>query len=432
MNNIQRLFLLLCCIAGLGQGIFAQEELSYPEVEQRTLSYFYKGQWKTLMSLGDSALKQEIDYYGLRYRMGVAQYSRNNYWQSTKHFKKTLEFNNADPYAPEYLYYSQLFADKEGEALRFAKAYPDSTRKKWGAQKNRWLDYITFDAGGRFSSQPDSIGHMGVVSIGMGHRFGSFLKLYHNFSFLSQNYLGVKYNQYDYYLKGNVLLGKGWQIIPALHYIHLNGGYTNKILRVDGPTDITNTTKENSLLLYLGVQKTFGRVMVKPYGAYMSLSGQSSTQVKITQGIPPNPPMLVKDTTFENNSVTDKWQFGLDASYRLPVWNNRLTLGGSFAIHMNNDGSLKPIWGASLHGQLTDKFGMSLSFFQAPVTDFVRYDGAIFNNSISPTNWQVGAKAEYYITPKISWNLGYSLDYKQEQNFDFYYHNVFTGLKFRL
>lgn len=432
MKNIQKLLLPLYFIVGLGQAIFAQEDLNYPDVEQRTLSYFYKGQWKTLIQLGDSALMQKMDYYALRYRLGVAHYVKQNYWQSTKHFKQTLAFNSADPYAPEYLYYSYLFAGREGDALRLAKNYSDSTRKKWGAQKNRWLDYLSVGVGARFSSQSDSVGHMGAFSIGLGHRFGTFLRLHHNFSFVAQNYLGLKYKQYDYYLKANVLLGKGWQIIPSIHYIHLNGGYDYRVLKPDGPTDIANKTQENSLMLYLGIQKHFGRLMIKPYGAYMSLASNRITEMKVTKGIPPMPPVLVKDTTFGESSVMDKWQFGLDAAYRLPIWNNRLALGGTVGLHLNNDGNLKAIWGVALHGQLTDKFGLSLNFFQAPVTDFVQYDGAIFNNSISPTNWQVGAKMNYYISSKISWNLGYSIDYKQEKNFNFYYHNVFTGLKFRL
>lgn len=429
MKNIQKLLLPLCFIVGLGQAIFAQEELIYPDVEQRTLSYFYKGQWKTLIELGDSALLQKMDYYALRYRLGVAQYTQNNYWQSSKHFEQTLEFNSADPYAPEYLYYSYLFADREGDALRMAKSYSDSIRKKWGAQKNRWLAYLAFGGGGRFSSQPDSVGHMGAFSVALGHRFGTFLRLEHSFNFLSQNYLGVKYKQYDYYLKANVLLGKGWQLIPTIHYIHLNGGYDYQTLRRDGATEVTNKIKENSLLLYFGVQKHFGRLMIKPYAAYMSLSANSTTQVREIKGMPP---ILDKDTTFKQVSTIDKWQFGLDAAYRLPIWNNRLSLAATLGFHLNDDGNLRAIWGAFLHGQLTGKLGLSLNFFQAAVTDFVRYDGAIFDNSISSTNWEIGAKMDYYITTKIAWSLGYSLVNKQETNFNFYYHNVFTGLKIRL
>ena len=66
--------------------------------------------------MGKIALKQDMDFYYLRMRMGIARYNQKKYRQACGHFKHALELNQADPLALEYLYYSLLFSGQSEQA----------------------------------------------------------------------------------------------------------------------------------------------------------------------------------------------------------------------------------------------------------------------------------------------------------------------------
>ncbi len=90
-----------------------QKGLTY--YDKTTYDAYLKGDWHTVIRSGREALKEGIDFYYLRMRIGTAYYSLRNYEKAIIHFRKALSFNNKDIAAQQYLYYCYLFSGREAD-----------------------------------------------------------------------------------------------------------------------------------------------------------------------------------------------------------------------------------------------------------------------------------------------------------------------------
>jgi hypothetical protein len=99
-------------------------------VDQETYRLYLEKDWDELTRAGKDGLKQGIDYYYLRMRMGIAFYEQKNYKASQAYFRKALEFNQGDPVASEYLYYAYLFAGQYQQAFILAADFTPSLKEK--------------------------------------------------------------------------------------------------------------------------------------------------------------------------------------------------------------------------------------------------------------------------------------------------------------
>ncbi|HBS85750.1 MAG: hypothetical protein A2W91_13390 [Bacteroidetes bacterium GWF2_38_335] len=86
----------------------AQDTITYSYVNEKTYDYYLKGEWKSVCKLGMKGIKNDIDYYYLRARLGKSFFERGNYMAAARHFRKALKQNSADPFSMEYLYYSLI------------------------------------------------------------------------------------------------------------------------------------------------------------------------------------------------------------------------------------------------------------------------------------------------------------------------------------
>ncbi len=77
------LIFLSCCNTG-----WAQNSVNYKTVDEETYRFYMNGNWKDLINSGKNALKNNIDYYYLRMRIGIAYYETKRYMQAAKHFEK--------------------------------------------------------------------------------------------------------------------------------------------------------------------------------------------------------------------------------------------------------------------------------------------------------------------------------------------------------
>jgi hypothetical protein len=103
---------------------------SFAELDAETYHLYTEKKWKDLIRSGKSVLKQDIDYYYLRMRIGIAYYEQKNYKPAQKHFRRALEFNQGDPVASEYLYYAFLFAGQTQQAALLYRDFPETLKNK--------------------------------------------------------------------------------------------------------------------------------------------------------------------------------------------------------------------------------------------------------------------------------------------------------------
>ena len=134
------LFLGILCLVGSAN---SQTPLSYPMVDAQTYALWQKGEWRSIISLGKQALKNDIDFYYLRVRMGIAYYERKNYHMAIHHFEKAYAISQQEAYLKEYLYYSYLFAGRDFEASILLSSFPPSLQGKIGKGDDSFIDEVS-------------------------------------------------------------------------------------------------------------------------------------------------------------------------------------------------------------------------------------------------------------------------------------------------
>jgi hypothetical protein len=65
-----------------------QEVVNTQSVDQKTYTLYLNKQWKELIEAGNLAKKNNIDFYYLQYRMGIAYYELKRYRKAITFLKK--------------------------------------------------------------------------------------------------------------------------------------------------------------------------------------------------------------------------------------------------------------------------------------------------------------------------------------------------------
>ena len=106
------------------------QKLTSEQVDSQTLSSFENKEFSNTILIGNEALKQGIDFYFLRYRIGVSYFEKTNYEASIIHLEKAKEFDSNDPVLLEYLYYSYIYTNRNEKAFELLAILPDDLKAK--------------------------------------------------------------------------------------------------------------------------------------------------------------------------------------------------------------------------------------------------------------------------------------------------------------
>jgi hypothetical protein len=285
-----RKFLLILLVVLSRTVLYASEkdsDLDFKKVDILTYRFFMEKKWDSVIIVGKQALRQDIDFYYLRTRMGIACFEKQAYYPAVTHLKKARNFNSEDPVIANYLYYALRYTDQGEEAsLLKAKMLPES--RKLIEDKQGFLDLVHVESGYILSSdktpgnlatlmESDSIygeqdlyGNSFYANIGLKMRLSHRLGLSLAYNFL--NFNKTKYVQYGrgeenlvkvadsswgqmyiyeypwkvydtsfkYQVKQNEFHvgvsyapGSGFRIMPAFHFIHVAYTTTNVSYRFD-------------------------------------------------------------------------------------------------------------------------------------------------------------------------------------------------------
>lgn len=290
-----RVYLLLCLLF-LGSVFpingYSQAIRSSNWYDSVTYASYMKSDWASLTSMGKEALKEKIDFYYLRVRMGDACLYTGNYKKAITHYNAALKFYSGDEYAKKMKYNALLDLGETDQAYRMASGFSMEQRTALNIRKGSMLDFVYLESGYSPSSYPESdrintIGtdsiygerelqkslfymHFGgriritpALSVFMGYTGMNIRKekLYgyattgiHRDSISKQSYgssyyysfpkmlrdtsFEYKLHQDDLYLNGDLLIGDGWKLSPAFHYFRVR---TQKITPSYSITTLTDT-----------------------------------------------------------------------------------------------------------------------------------------------------------------------------------------------
>lgn len=106
------------------------QKLTLEVAETQTYNSIISNDYKTTVKLGNEALKQGIDSYYIRYRLGVSYFMNINYEAAITHFENAKSIDSNDPALLEYLYYSYVYTNRTEKAQNLSEIFPDDLKVK--------------------------------------------------------------------------------------------------------------------------------------------------------------------------------------------------------------------------------------------------------------------------------------------------------------
>lgn len=139
--------LFLAVFMMFGVAGMAQKVPGMKEIDSITWALYNRADWSRLAEKGNEAIKNGIDYYYLRMRVGIAYYEMENYRAAIPHFKKALEFNPMDKVAVEYLYLCYLSGGRKYDAQKISNKLGKSARERLGLYRQPVVEEIYIEGG---------------------------------------------------------------------------------------------------------------------------------------------------------------------------------------------------------------------------------------------------------------------------------------------
>ncbi|MCK4639323.1 MAG: tetratricopeptide repeat protein, partial [Bacteroidales bacterium] len=140
----------------------AQTYPDFKNIDKKTYDFYENQNWDSLIIVGKEALKNNIDYFYLRVRLGMAYYQKQNYTKAVQNFEKALQFNSTDVFALECLYYSYLFLNRKQEIKLLSTKFPESLKSQLNITKEKFLNNIYFETGYTFSNNISKNGNINL------------------------------------------------------------------------------------------------------------------------------------------------------------------------------------------------------------------------------------------------------------------------------
>jgi hypothetical protein len=228
----------------------AQQKLNYPEVDKVSYELYLQGKWTELIDYAKEARRQDIDFFYLQSRTGIAYYNLKKYRTASEWFLKAWENDQSFEWLQEYLYYSLIYSGRELEASNVAEEFTVGMKQKLNFQSMKPLA-AAIEAGysfnpdfkmlnkNQFEDQLQNVNDYGEAFFLKNYYFGSLeyshqlapgFNLNHNFTHIGisreeqlfwgeNNSFPININQFQYYLNPYFVAGKKVYISPSLNII---------------------------------------------------------------------------------------------------------------------------------------------------------------------------------------------------------------------
>ncbi len=272
----------------------------------------YDGLWKT----GKDALKNKIDFYFLRTRLGISYYEYKSFEKALIHFKKAHEMSPADSLIQEYLYFSYLFTNRLEDAKDLAFTFAESMKKRVGFKSQPVVDVassfksVSVTAGLIFKipvpmtkemeeliySEKTIQNNASLFNLFIENRTNSRFTFINSFSFFNVKSEGIveaqssraqtknySNNNYQYTLGGRYVTTKNLSIGASLGYFKENAQFiTSDFIDPSTPFNIQTFNSNNTA--YTGMANIFKRHLNFGFGISAGLGNLGNVFQIQTEG----------------------------------------------------------------------------------------------------------------------------------------------------
>jgi tetratricopeptide (TPR) repeat protein len=376
---------------------YSQDKIDGAEIEAKTLEFYTNKNWSSLIALGDETIKNGIDYFYLRMRLGIAYYEQKNYCLAIEHFDKAIDFNTTDDLAHEYLYYCNVFLGNDEQARKLSTTFSSELKEKLGLTNTPIIDFITASAGSKIVNNSFSYGNNAVYfkqanffEFGLKHYIKNKFSLSHALNAFNQDTWIGKIDQKQYYALATIPLKNGWSIAPAFHALQLKFTSIN-----------SDATTNNYFVSSFSVNKNLNKFD-------FAVGSTFSTMFNVTQY-----------NHFANLTYS---VFG----------NSKLVLGFTDYLRTNNKyATLINSFSAFVYFEPLKFANVKVSYFNNHDNNIIEENGYLINNSTDLTTNRFSVLANFRINKTFSLCTLYQIENKKVylQGSDYQYNILMVGLK---
>lgn len=410
---MRKLILLLIFSFSIG-ALMSQEVINYPTINAKTYDQYLKKQWPELIETGKLSLKNDVDFYYLQVRMGIAYYELKKYAQAIKHFEKAHSEKKRDDLINEYLYYSYIFSGNYDDARTLIPFFSEELIKKLNIKPPPFINALYFDTKHDINEDyvivPDAfqtveqtaVLNQSYYNISMEHLFGKRAKVYHGFTHLLIDNKVQKLatldvpgtfdediNQNEYYFRLDLLIAKQMYLKTSVHFLATN------YIAVD-PVSSWGRRGTRTFFYYYTEKSVVGS---------MSLS----------KNFPFFKPTLAFSISNLNQYIQMQPQVSLSID---PFANNILRINSSFTYHTQNENGYL-VQNKVIKESISVSF-LKHFFFEPSVTfgklyNFTELDGLIANNDLDPILRRYNALLNISLA-KTKFNIFFLYTYNLKEN----------------
>jgi tetratricopeptide (TPR) repeat protein len=387
----------ICLALFLAALSLPSQVFTFPQADSITYAQYMAHDFTALQKTGREALRQDIDFYYLRMRLGISHYEQHEYAAAQVHFEKALEKYPADSVTQEYLYYCYLQTGQEERVNVLAAQMSPGMQQKVGYHKTP-LDAVGLEGGilttgnaenstyglgansfllGKFS------GNMAYSKISVENTFARRLKVYNALAFFSTSTLGkfesVQGTTQEYFRNSNLQynLGLSWQFDQGWK-VAAGAGYYYQSLSEYAviPPDSSGPPGPPVLTIVTPV--------------YKNISASLAFSKRWKNIIP------AVEMSYANFSDTTWLQATASLTY-YPLGTPRL-YGNTSAtgIHVQDDAT-RLVLSQKVGLRITDHLWAEVSGSYGAHRNYVSSLGFITWNTNDPINWMVGANLKFYL-----------------------------------
>lgn len=408
---MQKIILFLLIITSF-VSIKAQDTIGYLQLEQKTTEFYFSSQWDSLIIVGNLGLANNIDYFYLRTRLGVAYFYKENYGKAISNLEKAKKMNPSDEFANSYLYLSYKYMGRDLDAEVVGKTLSDTLRKSELFRKtplfsglyleigaNSAGSYIPADMTKLSSNVSETSSKANALQygfLGLKNQVTPWLSLFYGYSFLSTSSTIYTYQrvapplfvkkslsdifvkQQQFYISSKIRIARGLNLNPYFHSINLK----NDLSSISFSGDSTLLIRD--YIVGVGVSKQLGNF---EFGGEISKNKMNNTNHTQVMG-------------------SLAWY---------PLSNKNLYLVGNVtSISSKRQGSSSPSKGnpstfyftGKIGGKLYDKVWGETAFYGGNIQNSHIGSGFIFFNTLDKYNMMANATLSLLLK-KVTLSLKY-------------------------
>ena len=288
------------------------------KVDTETYGLYKQGKWDELISSGESAIENQIDFYYLRMRIAYANFVLGRYRKAIPHYQRALELKPKDITAQKFLMLCYEYGGRKHDALKLSGKI-DSLSLPGIAQRyhkglysagviysyqstnsNTTRNKITAGKDLNTNGVQKATNHFNDVYTFFSHRLGRSIIAHHGLEYLNKNDFSYyisdgsesvetdqTLHQWNYGLKLQITPWHGTSIMPGVNFVSYKiPSASTSYSDIEESTTLYNIKVDQDFSIFKAGLSYFGgelnSIDTKQYGAHFTLYPKANLNLYYT------------------------------------------------------------------------------------------------------------------------------------------------------